>query len=103
MRCFLTLTLCFFAEGNFALENDVIDKTALSQPNQEQIVLGSYTELSRAQTALALARTHTALPLKITRNKSNGRSLFRLTLGPLPSKEEAERILQSVRQHTPDA
>lgn len=70
---------------------------------EERIVLGSFSELERAEKALIEARSMTDLPLEVTRAVRAERTLFRLIAGPFEISGEADRVLPQLRQYIPDA
>lgn len=88
---FLVGVVCVFAcSAGFSLE-------------EYRIVLGSFSELKRAETALVEFRKQSRLPLQVTTVDVGGRELFRLTAGPFDNAMDARRALSDARALVPDA
>ncbi len=90
------LRLCVFISG-FSLA------ATLKAADDIQIVLGSFSTLPRAETALVEFRAESDLPLEIQTIHLEGRSLYRLLAGNFSSRDEAEIHLAEIRQTRPDA
>ena len=87
--CRLVLSICFLFLSLEAIA--------------DRIVLGSFSELARAENALLQAREVTALPLEVTRTKRGERTLYRLIAGPFDKPGEADQLLPGLRDRIPDA